>query len=389
MMSTVELPHVGSASRATPLLFSPIQIRGVTSKNRIMFAPMAMYSLEDGIPSDWHLVHLGSRAIGGAGIVMAEASAIAPEGRVSLYDAGLWNDAQAEGWKKISAFVREHGSVAGIQLAHGGRKAAHTRPWEERRPLRAGDGGWPVVGPSPLAWAAGEPVPSQLTKYDIGRILDSFAAGARRAFKAGFNLLEVHGAHGYLMNQFLSPISNQREDEYGGDFEGRIRFCLELVDAVRSEWPSDLPLFVRVSASEWVEGGWGIEDTVELAKRLKDRDVDMLDCSSGGTSPLQNISAFPGYQLPLSHTVREETGLPTVGVGLIYEAERAEEALQDGDADIIAIGRIGLWDPYWPIHAAVPLGVEPGLPVQYARSAVHLRSSVARADNKQKVRAHF
>lgn len=354
-----------------PRLLEPIRLREVTARNRIMISPMCQYCAPDAIPHDWHFVHLGSRAVGGAGIVMTEATAVEPRGRITPFDVGLWNDEQEAAFARIARFVAEQGAVPGIQLAHAGRKASHTRPWEDRRPIPPDQGGWVVVGPSPIPWAEGDLVPRELTPQEIAEIVERFQASARRAHRAGFRLIEIHAAHGYLLHSFLSPLSNQRRDAYGGSFDNRIRFLLEVVQAVRQVWPEEFPLFVRISVTDWAEGGWDVNDSVELARRLKPLGVDLIDCSSGGTVPDQRIPSHPGYQVPLAEAVRRGAGIPTGAVGLISEPAHAEEILANERADLVVLGRIALWDPYWPLHAASRLKARVDLPIQYARCGIY------------------
>lgn len=357
---------LGSAS-----LFEPATFRGVTTRNRIMVSAMCQYSAPDALPTEWHYVHLASRAVGGAGIVMTEDTAVDPIGRITPFDLGLWSDEQEAAFSRIARFVAEQGAVAGLQLGHAGRKASHTRPWEGRKPLTPADGGWDVVAPSSLAWADGEPVPHELTKQQIADVIQKFVGSARRAYRAGFRVLELHCAHGYLADSFLSPLSNLRTDEYGGSLRNRTRFLRELVTGVRSEWPEHLPLFVRLSCTEWVDGGWSLDDTAHLASSLRGLGVDLIDCSSGGNSAHQTVSAGPGYQVPLSEEIRRRTGIPTAAVGFISDPVIANSILEAGQADLIVLGRIMLWDPYWPHHAAAVLGAESRLPVQYERSGIH------------------
>jgi 2,4-dienoyl-CoA reductase-like NADH-dependent reductase (Old Yellow Enzyme family) len=354
-----------------PRLFEPIAFRGITARNRIMLSPMCQYCAPEAVPHDWHFVHLGSRAAGGAGIVMTEATAVEPRGRISPYDLGLWNDEQEQAFARIAAFVKEQGAVAGMQLAHAGRKASHTRPWEHRQPLTPDQGGWEVVGPSPIPWEPGELTPHELDAAEIAAIVAKFQAAARRAAQAGFDLLEIHAAHGYLLHSFLSPLSNQRTDAYGGGLANRARLLLETVEAVRAVWPADRPLFVRLSVTDWVEGGWTPADTIEVACRLAPLGVDLIDCSSGGSSPDQIVPVAPGYQVPLAEAVRRESGLPTAAVGLISSPQMAEEILANGRADLIILGRVLLWDPYWPHHAASELRAELRLPIQYERAGIY------------------
>ncbi|WP_394000773.1 NADH:flavin oxidoreductase/NADH oxidase [Luteimonas sp. WGS1318] len=350
------------------VLFSPLPQRGLVLRNRIAVSPMCQYSAVDGLPDTWHLVHLGSRAVGGAGLVMTEAAAVSPEGRISPDDAGLWNDAQAQAWAPIAAFLRAQGAVPAVQLAHAGRKASTFAPWRGRGAVPVTDGGWPVVAPSALAYNADYPSPQALDAAGIARVVDDFRASAVRALDAGFEVVELHAAHGYLLHQFLSPLSNTRDDGWGGSFDNRVRVVLDVVDAVRGVWPERLPLWVRISASDWVEGGWDIEQSVELARLLKDRGVDLVDTSSGGLSPLQSIDAVPDYQVPFARRIREDVGIATGAVGLITTPAQAERIVADGDADIVLLARELLRDPYFPRRAARALGVEIETPDQYLRA---------------------
>lgn len=354
-------------------LFEPITMREVTARNRIVVSPMCQYSAAEGIPHEWHYIHLASRAVGGAGIVFTEATAVEPGGRISPWDVGLWSDEQENAFSKIAERVTEYGAVAGIQLAHAGRKASHRRPWERRSPIEPEAGGWEVVGPSPIPWTEGDLVPHELTRQEIGQIAERWREAAARSLRAGFRILEIHAAHGYLLHSFLSPISNRRDDEYGGSLENRMRAVIETVEAVRDAWPAELPLSVRVSATDWVEGGWNIDDTVVLADRLRGLDVDVVVCSSGGTSPDQQIDSFPGYQVPFAERVRREAGIATGAVGLLYDPYQLEEIIAEGKADLAVLARMLLWDPYWPHHAAAELGAPLALPIQYERSAIHSR----------------
>jgi 2,4-dienoyl-CoA reductase-like NADH-dependent reductase (Old Yellow Enzyme family) len=353
-----------------PSLFQPLQLRGQRARNRIMISPMCQYSAPEAVPHDWHLVHLGSRAVGGAGIVMTEATAIEPAGRITPYDVGLWNDEQEAAFARIAAFITAQGALPGIQLAHAGRKASHLRPWEGRKPLPIEQGGWEVVGPSPLPWTEGDLVPRELTLADIAGLVDRFRTAAQRALRAGFRIVELHAAHGYLLHSFLSPLSNHRTDHYGGSIEGRARFLLEVVESVRSVWPEEMPLFVRVSAVDWTKGGWGLADTIWLAMQLRQRGVEVIDCSSGGVQPEASIPADPGYQVPFAEAVRREVGVKSAAVGLISTPAQAEEILVRGQADLIVLGRMALWDPYWPFHAARELRVKAELPTPYARAEI-------------------
>lgn len=352
-------------------LFEPLQLREVVVRNRIMISPMCQYCAPEAIPHEWHYVHLGSRAVGGAGIVMTEATAVEPRGRITPYDVGLWNDEQEAAFARITAFIAEQGAVPGIQLAHAGRKASHSRPWEDRRPIRPEDGGWEIVGPSPIPWADGGLVPKELTPDEIAYVVACFQNAAQRALRAGFRLVEIHAAHGYLLHSFLSPLSNHRTDAYGGSFENRIRILLETVQAVREVWPPELPLFVRLSVKDWVEGGWDVDDSIRLAKRLAPLGVDLIDCSSGGCVPEQRVPTHPGYQVPLAEAVRRGAGIRTGAVGLISEPVQAEEILANERADLVIVGRIALWDPYWPHHAASRLKAKVELPIQYARAGIY------------------
>jgi 2,4-dienoyl-CoA reductase-like NADH-dependent reductase (Old Yellow Enzyme family) len=359
------------------LLHTPITLREVEFRNRAWISPMCQYSSQDGVPNEWHLVHLGARATGGAGAVIVEASAIEPEGRISPDDSGIWCDRQVEAFKPIAAFLDEHGAVPGIQIAHAGRKASMSAPFRGSRPLAQDEGGWRAVAPSALAYDDGWQVPRELTLAEIGGVIESFAAAARRALAAGFRLLELHAAHGYLLHEFLSPLSNARTDRYGGDFEGRTRLPLEVVAAVRAAWPVELPLSVRISASDWVDGGWTLEDSIALAKLFGPLGVDLVDCSSGALSPAQQIPLGPGYQVPFASAIRREAGIATGAVGLITEPVQAEEILATGDADVILLGRESLRDPSWPLRAAAELGVESETwPPQYLRARPHLPTPV-------------
>jgi 2,4-dienoyl-CoA reductase-like NADH-dependent reductase (Old Yellow Enzyme family) len=354
---------------ATSLLHTPITLRDVEFRNRVWVSPMCQYSSQDGVPGDWHLVHLGARATGGAGAVIVEASAVTPEGRISPDDSGIWSDEQADAFRPIAAFLAEHGAVPGIQIAHAGRKASNSAPWRGSRPLGPEERGWQPVAPSALAYDDDWLVPHELTPHEIDAVIEAFAAAARRSRAAGFRLLELHAAHGYLLHEFLSPLSNQRSDRYGGDFAARTRLLQEVVEAVRGEWPAELPLSVRISASDWVDGGWSLEDSVKLATQLGPLGVDLIDCSSGALSPAQQIPLGPGYQVPFAAAIRRRVGIATAAVGLITEPQQAEDILQSGDADVVLLGRESLRDPSWPLRAAAELGVESdGWPAQYLRA---------------------
>jgi 2,4-dienoyl-CoA reductase-like NADH-dependent reductase (Old Yellow Enzyme family) len=349
-------------------LFTPLKLRDVTFRNRIAVSPMCQYSCTDGFPNDWHLVHLGSRAIGGASLVMVEATAVEARGRISPADSGIWKDEHISAFARIARFLREHGAVAGIQLAHAGRKASVRRPWEPVGIIAESEGGWRTVAPSPIPFRPGDPEPEELSPSAIQSVVAAFAAATRRAVEAGFEMVEIHSAHGYLINEFLSPLSNLRTDEYGGSFENRCRLAREVIQAVRQAWPARLPLFLRISASDWVEGGWTIEDSVHLAAVAGKLGVDLVDCSSGGLSPLQKIELVPGYQVPFAARIRRETGIPTGAVGLITTASQADEIVRSGKADMVLIARESLRDPYFPMHAAKELGLEFPAPVQYTRA---------------------
>ncbi len=351
-----------------PLLFEPIQIRGVELKNRITVSPMCEYSSVDGFANDWHLVHLGSRAIGGAGLIFTEAAAVSPEGRITPDDLGIWKDDHINFLERITAFIEQHGAVPGIQLAHAGRKASHASPWKGGKALGENQGSWQTVAPSSVAFKEGEPLPKAMNKEDIQKVKDDFSSATKRAMKAGFKVFEIHAAHGYLINEFLSPLSNYRTDEYGGAFENRIRLLLEIIEVVRKVIDDTSPLFVRISASDWVDGGWDAEDSVSLANVLKTRGVDLIDCSSGGVSNEQKIPVEPLYQVPFAEKIKKKTGMLTGAVGLITSAFEAEVILQNQQADLIIMARQFLREPYFPLHAAKEMGVDVPWPVQYERA---------------------
>ena len=356
-------------SSEPPGLFTPFRLRGVELRNRIAVSPMCQYSSENGFATEWHFVHLGSRAVGGAGLVMVEATAVTPEGRISPQDLGIWSDAHVDGLGRCARFVEVQGAVAGIQLAHAGRKASIAPPWDGGRVVPPERGGWRPVAPSPIPFRADDPAPEVLDAEGIRRVVAAFADAARRARTAGFRVVEVHAAHGYLLHEFLSPLSNRRTDDYGGAFASRARFTLEVVDAVRAEWPAQLPLFVRISATDWVDGGWDIDQSVALARLLRERGVDLIDCSSGGLVPSAHIPAAPGYQIVFAERVRGEAQIPTGAVGLITAPEQADETIRSGRADLVLLARQLLRDPYWPLHAAQHLGVGVTWPKQYQRAA--------------------
>ncbi len=350
-------------------LFTPLRIRGVEFRNRVGVSPMCQYSSPDGFATDWHFVHLGSRAVGGAAVVIAEATAVSPEGRISPGDLGIWSDAHVEGLARVARFVEEQGAVAGVQLAHAGRKASTAAPWAGGGYLEPEQGGWrPVLAPSEVPFSAKAPVPEALDAAGIAKVVDDFAAAARRAREAGFRVVEVHAAHGYLLHQFLSPLSNRRTDGYGGSFEGRTRLVREVVEAVRGEWPEELPLFLRISATDWAEGGWDVEQSVELVRALGPLGVDLVDCSSGGLVPGVKIPVGPGYQTEFAERVRREGGVATAAVGLITDPAQADAIVRGGRAEMVFLARQLLRDPYWPLHAARQLGVSAEWPVQYQRA---------------------
>ncbi|MDN5895896.1 MAG: NADH:flavin oxidoreductase/NADH oxidase [Nocardioides sp.] len=348
------------------LLFSPIQLRDLAIKNRAWVSPMCQYSAVDGVPNQWHLVHLGGFAKGGAGLVMAEATAVVPEGRISPNDAGLWNDEQRAAWAPIVDFIHGQGAAAAIQLGHAGRKASTQTPWEGRGVVEDADGGWDVVAPSPIAYPDMK-VPHELTVAEIAEVVDAFGAAAQRAVEAGFDVVEIHGAHGYLLQEFLSPLSNRRTDDYGGSLPNRARFLLEVVAEVRRRTPSGMPLLARISGSDWHDDGWSVEDSVELAPLLSEVGADLVDVSSGGNAVVR-IPLEPGYQVRFAHAVRAKTGVATGAVGLITEARQAEEILAGGSADVVFLGRALLREPHWPLLAAHELGDDIAWPLQYDRA---------------------
>ncbi len=349
-------------------LFSPLQLRGVVFRNRITVSPMCEYSSTDGFANDWHLVHLGSRAVGGAGLVITEATAVSPEGRISVQDLGIWKDEHIPMLERITAFIAAQGAVPGIQLAHAGRKASTLRPWDGNGTLPAADGGWEVVAPSAIPFNDVFPLPVALTETGIRKVKDDFKAAAIRAEKAGFKVIEIHAAHGYLLHNFLSPLSNQRTDEYGGSFENRIRLLVETIEAVRGVWPEQYPLLLRISATDWAEGGWNPEESVKLAAIVKGKGVDLVDCSSGGLAAHQQIKIGPLYQTPFAEKIRKEADIPTGAVGMITTAAEAESIIAEGRADMVLLAREMLRDPYFPLHAAHELNADIKWPVQYERA---------------------
>ena len=349
-------------------LFSPLKIRDIELKNRIAISPMCQYSSKDGFANDWHLVHLGSRAVGGASLVMTEATAVSPEGRISIDDLGLWKDEHIDYLKKITGFILKQNAIPGIQLAHAGRKSSRTSPWNGDKLLDKSEGGWETVAPSAIRFSEETSNPLELSLEGIGKVVDDFRMAAIRALNAGFMVAEIHAAHGYLIHEFMSPLSNKRTDAYGGSFENRIRLLLEIVKAIRSVWPEGYPLFTRISSIDWRDDGWTIDDSVALAKLLKDNGVDLLDCSSGGIVPGLSIPAGPGYQVPFAEQVRKKSGILTGAVGIITTPAQAEKIISEGQADIVSLARESLRDPYFPIRAATELDVNIQWPLQYERA---------------------
>jgi 2,4-dienoyl-CoA reductase-like NADH-dependent reductase (Old Yellow Enzyme family) len=354
--------------RCMSLLFEPLTLRSVTFPNRIFVSPMCQYSSDDGMPNDWHLVHLGSRAVGGAGLVIVEASGVSPEGRITFWDSGLWSEAHADAFKRIVDFIHAQGSNAGIQIAHAGRKASTDKPWRGGKAFHDGPYAWTPLAPSAIPFYASDPVPHALTRGEIDGVVDQFVRAAKLALRAGFRVLEIHAAHGYLIHEFLSPLCNQREDEYGGSLENRMRLALRVTEAVRNSWPDELPLFVRISATDWAEGGWSLEESIELAKRLRPLGVDLVDCSSGGAVAHAKIELGPGYQVPFARAIRQQANIPTGAVGLITTAKQAEEILRDGSADAVLLARQFLREPYFVANAAKELGAQSHWPEQYGRA---------------------
>jgi 2,4-dienoyl-CoA reductase-like NADH-dependent reductase (Old Yellow Enzyme family) len=350
-------------------LFAPLTIRDVTFRNRIVVSPMCQYSSTDGFATDWHLVHLGSRAIGGAAAVIAEATAVLADGRISPDDLGLWKDEHIEMLARVFRFVAAHGAVPGIQLAHAGRKASTAAPWKGSGAVPPEDGGWlPIAAPSAIPFADTYLTPQALDDEGIGRLVGAFADSARRVLEAGGRMIEIHAAHGYLIHEFLSPLSNQRTDRYGGSFENRTRILREVVEAVRAVWPERYPLFVRISATDWADGGWTVDDSVSLAQALRGLGVDVIDCSSGGNVARAKIPIGAGYQVPFAGRIRRDAGMMTAAVGLITSPEQADQIVRNGEADLVVMAREFLRDPYWPIHAAQRLRQPPPVPVQYLRA---------------------
>ncbi|MGZ5064260.1 MAG: NADH:flavin oxidoreductase/NADH oxidase [Usitatibacter sp.] len=347
-------------------LFSPLALRSVQFHNRVFVSPMCQYSSEDGMPNEWHLVHLGSRAVGGASLVCVEASAVSPEGRITPWDAGIWSAAHAVAWKRCAQFIRDHGAVPAVQIAHAGRKASCNKPWLGGKSLGPAEGAWQTLAPSAIAFG-NYAVPRAMTVAEIERTVEDFRRAAGHALDAGFDVVEIHGAHGYLLHEFVSPLSNLRTDAYGGSFDNRVRFPLEVARAVREAWPQDKPVFYRISATDWYEGGWDLEQSVMLCRRLKEIGIDLIDCSSGGNIHEQRIKLGPGYQVPFAEAIRAGAGIPTAAVGLISEAVQAEQIVSLGQADAVCLARAFLRDPYWPRHAAKTLGVDMPWPDPYKR----------------------
>ncbi len=351
-------------------LFSELKIREITFKNRIFVSPMCQYSCEDGIPGTWHIVHLGSRAVGGAALVMAEATAVSAEGRISPQDTGLWTNAQIEAFRPITAFIQQQGAVPGVQLAHAGRKASTRPPWMGRDPLREEEGGWQTLAPSAVPFSPDQPAPREMTPEDIDLVIRQFGAAAENARKAGFRVVEIHMAHGYLLHEFLSPLSNFRDDQFGGSFDNRIRFPLAIAKEVRAIWPAEWPVLVRISSTDWKEGGWDIGQSVKLSEKLKKLGIDLIDCSSGGILPDIRIPASPGYQTAFAAEIRQKAEIKTGAVGMITDPHQAEHILVSGQADAVFLARQFLRDPYWPLTAAMALGADIAWPVQYQRAKI-------------------
>ena len=349
-------------------LFQPLKIKSVTLPNRLVVSPMCQYSSKDGFANDWHFVHLGSRAVGGAALIIAEATAVSPEGRITPNDLGIWKDEHIAELKKITSFIKSQGSIPGIQLAHAGRKASHHVPWQGGGPLKENENPWETLAPSSIAFKEGEPLPKELDQKGIEKVITDFEKATERVIEAGFEVIEIHGAHGYLLHEFLSPLSNKRQDAYGGNFENRCRFVLETVKAIRKKWSSERPLFYRISATDWVDDGWSINDSIRLSSMLKDHDVDLIDCSSGGNVSGVRIPVGPLYQVPFSEQIRQKAQIKTGAVGMITTFSEAENILQNEQADLIVMARQFLRDPYFPMHAAKELGVDLRWPVQYERA---------------------
>jgi 2,4-dienoyl-CoA reductase-like NADH-dependent reductase (Old Yellow Enzyme family) len=366
-------PHQTPVTSSSQHLFAPFRLRSITLPHRIVVSPMCEYSSTDGFANDWHFVHLGSRAIGGAALVITEANAVNPEGRITPHDLGIYSDDHIPWLRRITEFLHQHGSYAGTQLAHAGRKASMAVPWDKIRLIPESEGGWQPVAPSAIRFDEAYGLPTELDRAGIEKVVSDFRAAARRALEAGFDLVEIHAAHGYLLHEFLSPLSNHRRDEYGGSFENRIRLPLEVVRAVRGVWPAHLPLFVRISATDWAPpalgAAWDLPQSVELARHLKGEGVDLIDVSTGGNHPAQQIPVGPGYQVHHAETIRRQAEIPTGAVGLITEATQADQIIRSGQADLVLLAREFLRNPYWPLHAAEALGQKITWPAQYARAA--------------------
>lgn len=357
-------------------LFEKLKVRGVEFRNRLWVSPMCQYSSDDGLPTDWHLVHLGSRAVGGAGMVMVEATAVSPDGRISPADSGIWSDEHAEAFKRVTSFIKDQGAVAGIQLAHAGRKASTAAPWDGGKEVSKAEGGWEVIAPSAIRFADDYPAPREMTAEGMERVTKDFVSAARRSVEAGFQVIEIHAAHGYLLHEFLSPLSNKRTDNYGGSLANRMRLPLEVASAVRNAVPEDIPVFVRISATDWVDDGWDIDQSVEFCSRLSKIGIDLIDVSSGGNVPDATIPVGPGYQVPFAREIRRRAGIKTGAVGMITEPKQAEQILQNEEADAIFIAREFLRDPYFVFRAAKELGGEADVPKQYGR-AIDIRTAKA------------
>jgi len=349
-------------------LFSPLKLRDVVFRNQVFVSPMCQYSSDNGMPTPWHLVHLGSRAVGGAGLVMVEATAVSPQGRISPDDSGIWSGAHGQAFAPIAKFIEGQGAVPAVQLAHAGRKAATQAPWKGRGKVDVADGGWQTIGPSAIPFNDEYPMPREMTRQDMDEVTAQFVLAAQHSLAAGFRVVELHMAHGYLLHEFLSPLSNHRNDEFGGSLENRMRFPLRVAKAVREIWPPGLPLFVRISATDWSPGGWDLPQSVCFSSELRDLGVDLIDCSSGGNVAAAKIPLSPGYQVPFAEAIRREAGIATGAVGLVTEPKQADEIISSGNADAVLLARALLRDPYWPLHAAQALGAEIRWPVQYERA---------------------
>lgn len=349
-------------------LFSTFRLRDVEFRNRVFVSPMCQYSSRDGLPDEWHLVHLGSRAVGGAGLVIAEATAVSPVGRISPGDTGLWSDEHTRAFRPIVSFIKAQGAAAGIQLAHAGRKASTDVSWRGGQPLTESEGGWQTLAPSALPFAANHPLPREMNAQEIAEVVTQFVDAARRSIAAGFDVIELHMAHGYLLHEFLSPLSNRREDQYGGSLAARAGFPLQVAEAVRKACPASMPIFVRISATDWADGGWDLEQSIQFSRWLKEAGIDLVDCSSGALIPGVRIPVKAGYQVPFAAAIRREAEIATGAVGMISEAKQAEQIIASGEADAVFLARALLRDPYWPLHAAKELGADAPWPVQYARA---------------------